>query len=119
MPKYRKTMNVAVDMEDHERWDKGKGPRRQAKAVRPEPEMPKVKSMICYDSIKQEDIETMLNGRRNIHKNKDGVRFIGYHVSYQTKDGEQVDGWMSEGDYISFRRDLFRDGKINIDSLEY
>ena len=40
--------------------------------------------------------------RKNVLRNKEGVIFIGYDVEIELKDSKPLQGWLLEGDLISF-----------------
>lgn len=115
-----RTMREAVSEEDYSRWDKGQRASKKTPRFHPEPKPPKVDGKIIrLDKINLADIKVISKGRRKNVRNEDGVTFIGYEVAYQVEDGKTVEGWMSEADYVEMRRLLFREGKINVDELEY
>lgn len=112
-------MKNAVDTEDFNLWDKGQKPRRKPVASHPDPKRPKIDNLIELDKIKLDELVSVTKGRRHIIRNEDGVMFMGYDVGYQIKGQKAVEGWMSEADYVEFRRILFREGNVNVDVLEY
>ena len=115
-----RTMKEAVSEEDYSRWDRGQRATKKTPRFHPEPKRPKIDGKIIkLDKLDLDDIKVINKGRRKNVKNADGVTFIGYEVAYQVEAGKTVEGWMSEADYVEMRRLLFRDGKINVDDLEY
>jgi hypothetical protein len=112
-------MKEAVSEEDYNRWDKGLPSQKEVTQPRPEPIPPKVDDVITLKKVKYDDIKVMLDGRRKSVKNKNGVRFMGFAVAWEAVDGKIISGWMFEADYIEFRRELFRSGKVNCDLLEF
>jgi len=114
-----RTMKTALSEEDYNLWDEGKRPVKVPAPVHPEPKLQKAGKILSLDKIKLDKVSLAVTGRRNIKQNKDGVRFIGFNVALQMKEGKDVEGWMPEADYIEMRRILFRDGAVNVDNLEY
>ena len=113
-----RTMKTAVPDEDYRLWDEGKRARPKPAPFHPEPKPPKGKSL-ALDKISLDNIALAVSGRRNVKRNPDGVRFIGFDVVLQMKEGKDVEGWVIEGDYVELRRVLYREGLVNVDNLEY
>ncbi len=115
-----KVMQEAMPLEDFKDWDfKGSPPRKRVRVGPPEPKPPKVKNALHFDKIDRKEILEVLEGRRKVLKNREGVRFMGYHLALQMKDNKILEGWMSEADFTTFRRLLFREGNVNVDNLEF
>jgi len=111
----------AMSREDFERADKGLPPIKKKKIVRPEPERPEIKNELSAKDIKSEDFIDLMSAKRNVIKNGEGIRFIGFDVVIkvvakgpggrpaQSKDGKPVppkivNGWMDEGNFLELRR---------------
>lgn len=120
----REPMKRMMNRDEFEAWDRGKPvPKRRAVAP-PEPEPPKVKNLLTMDKINMGDISKVITGRRNVIRNDEGTRFMGFYVALEMAPDESgkvknVDGWMPEADYNTFRRNLFIDGDVNVDSMEF
>jgi len=114
-----RTIKTAISDEDYQRWDSGKRARPKPAPVHPEPAPLKGKKPLALDKISLDNISLAVSGRRNVKRNPDGVRFIGFDVVLQMKEGKDVEGWMTEGPYVELRRLLYREGLVNVDNLEY
>jgi len=112
-------MKTAVPEEDFKLWDAGKSSKVSEPAVMPAPAPPKEDDILSLDKIDISEISLAVSGRRDVKKNAEGVRFVGFRVTLKMNTGKDLSGWMSEGDYLNLRRNLYRDGLVNTDNLEY
>ena len=115
----KRTMQEAVDLEDHERWDRGLPELKKSVVVISSPTPPEIKDILAPENINLEEIASVTEARIDTRKNADGVRFIGFRVSFETIDGKKISGWMPESYYNDFRRLLFREGKVNVDNMQF
>jgi hypothetical protein len=125
-------MQEAMSREEWERQDKGLPPLKKEKIVRPEPNPPKVEKVIKFDAIPLDRFVRLLNVKRNMAKNEDGMRFIGYDVEmeikYKAKKQKPLEkvlseeeeketyilsGWMPEGDWLQFVRTMRKQLDLN------
>lgn len=114
-----RTIKTAMSEDDFNLWDDGKRPKKAIPAEHPTVKPLKIGGSLTLDKVKIENISLAVRGRRAVKQNKDGVRFIGFEVILRMKEGKDLQGWMPENDYIELRRELFRDGDVNVDNLEY
>ncbi len=117
-----KTMKEAVDMEDFERWQKGLPPKKKKTLPPPEPAPLDIKNLIRADKIRPESVLEILQATRKPMRNRDGVVFTGFNVSFRLagkKEGEPetVSGWMPDADWVRLRRNLFRIGRANMNKV--
>ena len=106
----------AIDLEDWKRMDKGLPPRKKAKVVIPEPKNPVVPNQINFVEIPLDKVVRLEAVRRNVIKNDDGVRFLGYDVIIEMKDSKSKTGWLLEGDLVRLLphvRDLTDESILN------
>ena len=106
----------AIDLEDWKRMDKGLPPRKKAKVVISEPKNPVVANQINFVEIPLDKVVRLEAVRRNVIKNDDGVRFLGYDLIIQMKDSKSKNGWMVEGDLMKLLphvRDLTDESILN------
>ena len=84
-------------------------------------EKPVIEGQIFFKDVDFTDIAGVNSGRRRNVRNKEGVLHIGFDLSYIKKsNGKIVAGWMNEGDFLKFRRNLFRsDSGVGTDAMEY
>jgi len=116
-------MNEAMSQENFERQEKGLPPVKRKKIERPEPDKPEIENEIKFKDIDTTLFNDLKSAKRNVVKNKDGVRFIGFDVVmsvYQkgafgrpkkTENGKSVDpdivtGWMDEGNFLELTRNF-------------
>jgi hypothetical protein len=88
----------AVSLEDFERAEKGLPPLPKKKIIREEPEFPQIPNRIEFAKIPLDKLVRIEAIRKNVLKNKDGVRFIGYNIEIEMKDSKSLQGWIMEGD---------------------
>lgn len=119
MARPKSTMQEAVDVEDYERWDRGLPELKKPVVVISSPMPPEIKDLLTPENINLEEIASVTEARLDTRKNSDGVRFIGFRVSLETNDGKKISGWMPESYYNDFRRLLFREGKVNVDNMQF
>ena len=112
-----RTIKTAMPEEDFNLWDEGKKVAKKKLKPRPEPKAVK-DSILALDKIDLNSVTLAVSGKRNVKKNQDGVRFIGFDVSLQMKGDKNIAGWMPENEYLELRRLLTREGLVNVDNLE-
>ena len=88
----------AIPLEEFERMEQGLPPRPKKKVIRPEPEFPRVENRIEFVDIPLEKLVRIEGIRKNILKNSEGVRFIGFDIELELKDSKPLTGWILEGD---------------------
>lgn len=117
----RNVGKAAVSMEEFQEWDRtGKIKRKRRGDDMAPVETPTFDDQIEIKNIDMADISGINGGQRDVRKGPDGVRHVGFNVAFIRKsDNKVVAGWMTEGDYISFRRSVFRSGAVNTDSMEF
>ncbi len=91
----------AVDKEDFDRAERGLPPRPKAKVIRKEPEFPQINNRIEFAKLDLKKVVRIEAIRKNVLKNKDGARFIGFDIIIEISDGKPLEGWMMEGDLFS------------------
>ena len=109
-------MKEAIDLEDWELIDQGKPPRKKVKPIIPEPKFPTIPNRIIFAEIPLGKVVRIEAVRRNVIKNDDGVRFLGYDLIIQMKDSKSKNGWMVEGDLMKLLphvRDLTDESILN------
>ena len=107
-----RTLRDAVDMENYERWDKGQPMKKKVKPVKTEPLPPKIKPL----QVDPVTVDSVSFGKRKVLKNPEGIRFMGFEISFTDKEGKTVQGWMSEDKYLDLKREL--SWTINTDNME-
>ncbi len=90
----------AIPLEDWERIEQGLSPLPKKREIRPEPEFPKVENRIDFESIPLDKVMRINAVRKNVIKNKEGVRFIGYDIEIELKDLKPLQGWLLEGELV-------------------
>jgi hypothetical protein len=98
-----KLIQVAMDQEDYERWDKGLPPRKKQPKKVFIPKPLEVKDLLFADTVKQDDIKSA-TAKRDKRHNEEGVIFTGFLVTIDLMDGKRKTGWMDEGEFYKFRR---------------
>jgi hypothetical protein len=91
-------MKEAVPLDEWERMDKGLSSKPKMKVLKPDPEPPEVPNRIEFKSINLNKVIQIEAVRKNIVKNEEGMRFIGFDVSIEVKDSGPLRGWILEGD---------------------
>lgn len=120
----REQMKRMMNRDEFEAWDRGKPLPKRKVVAPPEPEFPKVKNLLTLDKLDVGNVGKVIIGRKNVIRNDEGTRFIGFYVALEMKvddtgNVKTVDGWMPEKDYNTFRRNLFIDGNVNVDNMEF
>lgn len=93
----------AISLENFQRAEKGLPPQVRPKVIRPEPEKPEVADEIAFKDI-PEDLIFEFNARGCTFKNKDGVRFTGFNIYLETRNGTVIEAWMPEGEFQLLRQ---------------
>lgn len=114
----RPRMDKALPQEDFDRVQMGLPPREEVREAAPDPEMPAFEGVIRLSDVKMDSILGVKSAKHQSQRNRDGVRFMGFAIEIESAQGNRV-GWMPERDYLQFRRELFRVGKISTDAMEY
>ncbi|HKZ45103.1 MAG TPA: hypothetical protein VJ343_00165 [archaeon] len=124
-------MQEAVSRVDWELMEQGKKPKKRPQIIRPEPERPELKSEIKFTDIPAERFKKLDSAIKNIIKNKEGMRFIGYDVlislgrpdnmiaitDEEKKAPKSMSGWMDEGNFLQLVR-TFRK-KIDVQVIRW
>ena len=116
------TGQMALSKAEFDEWDRtGKRPPKRSVPAPPtpqNPEQPNIKDLIPDGKVKAEDVKGAPTGRMSPKKNKDGMIFTGYDVSFQLKNGKAVHGWMEDGVYCELRRLLGFEDEVNTAGME-
>jgi len=124
-------MQEAVSRVDWELMEQGKKPKRRPQIIRSEPERPDLKNEIKFTDVPFKRFKSLNSAKKNILKNKEGLRFIGYDVEIslgrpddmiaitdeEKKAPKSMDGWMDEGNFLQLVR-TFRK-KIDIQVIRW
>lgn len=94
----------AVTLENFKRSEAGLAPIPEKKVPREEPEFPKVENQIKFESIPLDKVVRIEAIRKNVVKNFEGVRFIGYDIEIEVDGSESLQGWLMEGDAIRLKK---------------
>jgi len=124
-------MQEAVSRVDWELMEQGKKPKKRSQIIKPEPERPELKNEIKFTDIPVERFKKLDSAIKNIIKNKEGMRFIGYDVlislgrpdnmiaitDEEKKAPKSMSGWMDEGNFLQLVR-TFRK-KIDVQVIRW
>ena len=120
MARKRSVGKVAIAEEEYNEWDRSGKLKKKQKDFAAPIETPTFKDQLDYKTLDMTDVGLINGGQREVRKDDDGARHIGFNVAYIKKsDKSVVAGWMTEGDYLKFRRNVFISGNANTDVLEY
>ena len=114
-------MKEAMTQANWDRAEKGLPPLKPKVVPRPEPEKPEIENEIKFKDIKSDDFIDLVEAKRNVVRNLEGMRFIGYDVVIKlkqkgpfgrpkkTENGEPagpkiITGWMDEGNFLELTR---------------
>jgi hypothetical protein len=111
---------AAVSEEEFMEWDRSGKLKKSEKNIAAPVETPTFDDQLFYKDLDMTDVGMISGGQREVRKCKEGVRHIGFNVAFIKKsDDKVVAGWMTEGDYLKFRRNVFVSGNANTDMLEF
>ena len=127
-------MKEAMTRDNWDRVEKGLPPLKAKKFIRPEPPKPDIENEVKLEDIK--NFVALRRAEREIVKNLEGSRFIGYKVEIEImvegkrkpgrpKESEKeiplepmvLEGWMNEGEFLQLVR-TYRE-KINTQIIKW
>lgn len=98
----------AMSAEEYERWDKGLPPLPKRKEVKADAAPLKEEGELTANEVLEEADLPSFSAVRQNKKNKDGIIFICFNVTYlknveqkgKKATAQKVEGWMVEGEFL-------------------
>jgi len=92
-----------VTLKNFERMERGLPAKAAAKVVRHDPKPPVVPDQIAFKDIPEGEVFELSARSRSV-KNKDLMRFTGFDVYVESRDGKIAQGWMAEGEFQKLKQ---------------